>query len=688
VAESIDAQFADAVSRHQAGDAAEAERLYRLLLEAAPTHTGALCNLGVLVSRTRPQEAANLYAAAIETNPNLLDAHFNLGNLHRRMNRPMDAVACYQAALRIDSNNSRAYLNLGLAASDVGDSANAIECYRRAVNFDPNFPDGYNLLGDALFRTGRTDEAIAVYREFIARCPDDPRAHHNLGLALASTGDHDAALPELDRALKLRPTYADAHNTLGIVYEALKRADEAQEHYRLAVEHRPDFADAWSNLGTSYMEQGRIPEAIESLRKAQTLRPDPRTGDNLLLALSYKSEMTSEALRDEHLAWAASYADELAPAETARPTKADPSRRLKIGYVSGDFRQHTVSGFIETLLEHHDRNRVHVSCFSNAALADEVTDRMRRRADAWHAIAAQSDAKVADLIRTEEIDILVDLSGHTAGNRLQIFARKPAALQATVFGYPNTTGVKMIDVRITDAFADPPGETESLCVESLVRLPEVAWVYRPPENAPPINALPSQSRRAFTFGCLNNPAKLSEACVETWARVLKAVPKSRLILLAGRSADAARVTAERFTKLGITTDRLELVYRLPPSEYFEAYQPIDLALDPFPFNGGVTTCDSLWMGVPPLTVAGRDYRSRQGVSLLNNIGLPEFVADSPDKLVELAAIWSDQREGLADLRASLREMMLASPITQAEQYVRNLEHALREAWQTQHQPDA
>jgi protein O-GlcNAc transferase len=218
------------------------------------------------------------------------------------------------------------------------------------------------------------------------------------------------------------------------------------------------------------------------------------------------------------------------------------------------------------------------------------------------------------------------------------------------------------------------------CVESLLRLPEVAWVYRPPENAPPINALPSQARRAFTFGCLNNPAKLSEACVETWARVLKAVPKSRLVLLAGRSADAARATADRFSKLGIASDRLELVYRLPANEYFEAYQPIDLALDPFPFNGGVTTCDSLWMGVPTLTVAGRDYRSRQGVSLLNNIGLPEFVADSPDKLVELAAIWSDQREGLADLRASLREMMQASPITRAEQYVRHFENALREAW--------
>ena len=675
--EQTEARFAEAVSRHQAGDSAEAERLYRLVLEELPLHTGALCNLGVIVAKTDPQEAASLYCTAIAENPNLLDAHFNLGNLYRRMNRPMDAVGCYQAALRIDPNNSRAYLNLGLAAGDVGDANTAIECFRRAVNLAPNFPDAQNLLGDALFRAGHTDEAVTVYREFTVRCPDDPRAHHNLGLALASRGDRDAALPELELALTLRPNYADAHNTLGILFEAMKRADEAQEHYRQAVELRPDFADAWSNLGTSYTEQGRVAEAIDSLRKALQLRPDPRTEDNLLLALSYTSELSPEQLRDEHVAWGAKYAE---PAEPRHRTKEDPNRRLKIGYVSGDFRQHTVSGFIETLLEHHDRNRFHVTCYSNAVQGDEVTDRMRRRADAWQPIAALTDAKAADLIRADEIDVLVDLSGHTAGNRLLTFARRPTALQATLFGYPVTTGVKAIDVRITDPFADPPGETESLCVESLLRLPEVAWVYRPPGDAPAINALPAHSRRSFTFGCLNNPAKLSAACVEAWARVLKAVPRSRLVLLAGGSAEAARIIGERFMQHAIAPDRLELVYRLPPGEYFEAYQPIDLALDPFPFNGGVTTCDALWMGVPVLTVAGRDYRSRQGVSLLNNVGLPEFVADSPDKLVDLAAIWSDQRDGLADLRASLREMMQASPIAQAERYVRNLEAALRDAW--------
>ena len=679
--ELLEAQFADAVSRHQAGDVAGAERLYRRILDEDANHTGALCNLGVIVSKTDQSEAARLYTTAIAANPGLKDAHFNLGNLYRKLGRPQDAAHAYQTALRIDPNNSRIYLNLGLAVSDSGDWGSAIECFRRAVGLEPTLPDAYNLLGDALGRTGRPDDAIEVFREFTAHCPDDPRGHHNLGFYLASKGDYDAAVLELEFALKLRPEYPEALNSLGVALEALGRADEAQAHYRQATELRPEHADAWSNLGTSYTEQGRVKEAIESLRKAQDLRSDARSGDNLLLALCYSSDLSPEQLREEHVAWAEAFTDSLAPAEPLRRVASDPNRRLKYGYLSGDFRNHTVAGLIELLLTHHDRNRVHVTCYANVTKADETTDRLRRLADAWRPVAAFPDAKVFEMIRADEIDVLIDLSGHTAGNRLQVFARRPAPVQATLFGYPATTGVKEIDFRITDAFADPPGETESLSVESLLRLPDVAWAYRPPANAPTPNALPSQSRRTFTFGCLNNPAKLSTACTETWARVLQAVPKSRLVLLAGRSAEAARATAERFTELGIASDRLELVYRLPTNEYFEAYQPIDLALDPFPFNGGVTTCDALWMGVPVLTVAGKDYRSRQGVSILNNLGLPEFVADTPDKLVELAAIWSDQREGLADLRASLREMMEASPLTQGEQYVRNLEAALREVWQ-------
>jgi predicted O-linked N-acetylglucosamine transferase (SPINDLY family) len=669
-----DEAFAEAVARHQADDLDGAEELYRKVLAAEPRHSGALSNLGVVVARRgNLVEAAGLYAASIAADPNQLDAHFNLGNAYRKLGRPHDAVAAYRAALRLDPAHPKVCLNLGLATEEAGDPAGAIDCYRRAAALDPGFPDAYNLLGDALFRAGRTGEAVGVFREYTARCPDDARGHHNLGLALAAAGDHDDAAAELEHALRLQPEYPEAHNSLGVAREAAGRADDAQRHYRAAVEQRPEFADAWSNLGTSLTEQGRVAEAVECLRKADALRPDPRTGSNLLLALGYTADLTPEQLRDEHTAWAGAHA---AGITDPRPRRR-PGPRLRIGYVSGDFRAHPAAGLIELLLAHHDRNAVHVTCYSNTPRGDDTTDRLRRLADAWKPVHGMTDAAAAAAIRHDAIDVLVDLSGHTAGNRLLAFAYRPAPVQGTLFGYPVTTGLPAIDFRVSDPVADPPGEADRLYTERVVRLPHAAWVYRRPANAPDPDPPAAGTRRAFTFGCLNNPAKISDPCAGAWARVLKAVPRSRLVVLAGRSAEAARVLGERFARLGVPADRLELVYRLPEAEYFEAYRPIDLCLDPFPWNGAVTTCDALWMGVPVLTVAGADGRSRQGASILTNVGLPEFVADTPDKLVELAAAWSEQRAGLADLRGGLRELMLHSPLTDAPTYVRDLEAAYR-----------
>ncbi len=269
----------------------------------------------------------------------------------------------------------------------------------------------------------------------------------------------------------------------------------------------------------------------------------------------------------------------------------------------------------------------------------------------------------------------MDLNGHTPGNRLLVFARKPAATQVALFSYPATTGLSAMDFHVTDALTDPPG-TEALYVEKLLRLPDLGWVYVPPTGAPVPRPVPA-NRRAFTFGCLNHPGKLSDPCVDAWAAILKAVPRSRLVLLAGQSVTASEEIAARFTHRGVASDRLEVMYRLSGNDYFEAYQPFDVALDPFPYGGAVTTCDALWMGVPVLTVAGGDARGRQGVSLLSALGLTEFMADSPEQVVSLAATWADQRPALADLRISLRDMMAQSPVTDAAAYVKHLEAAFQ-----------
>ncbi len=442
--------------------------------------------------------------------------------------------------------------------------------------------------------------------------------------------------------------------------------------YREAVRLRPDFADAWTNLGVSLTEVGRIRESTEAVTKAYELQPTHHLGSNRLLTLLGSSSITAEQLREAHQSWAVKHADPLTP-EPGSIRYPDPGPRLKVGYVFDLIHTGATFGFLQSLLTRHDRNRVHVTCYPNAISPSHGTDQLRRLADVWRPIVELPSAQAAETIRADEIDVLVDLWGHYGGNRLLVFARKPARVQLSLFGYPCATGLKAIDFRVTDALADPAGS------EPVLRLPNVGRLYVPPLFVPKPNPLPVSSRRTFTFGCLANPARLSEQCLDTWARVLKVVPRSRLVLRTGRSAEAARELTERFTRAGVASDRLEFVFHADEVSYFEAYQPIDAVLDPFPFNGRATTCDALWMGVPVLTVAGTESRSRQGLSILTNIGLADFVADSPEKFVELAATWAEQRDALAELREGLREMVAASPVTDAEAFTRHLEAAYRTA---------
>ena len=672
--------FADAVSRHQAGDLPAAERTYRAILQQDPTHPAALCNLGAVLARQdRYEEAAKCYAVCLAAHPDYPDAHYNFANLYRRVGQLREAVAGYQACLRANPNHGSAAFNMGLAYAGLGDPTAAAAAFRQTIALEPENPDAHSRLGDVLLRTGNTAEGVEAFRKAVALRPNDPRALNNLALAVSNAGRPAEALELLDKALALNPDYAEAHNTYALACEALGRKDDATAHYEAAVRLKPDFADAWSNLGTNLTEQGRIDEALAALRKSLEIRPKaPPIHSNLLLTLNYSSTVPPEEVAAEHRRWAEAFA----PPTPSAPIPADrsPDRRLKIGYVSADFRAHTVAGFIEQLLTHHDRRHFHVTAYANVARPDETTERLRRLADDWRPVIGMPDDQLAEQIRADRIDVLIDLSGHTAGNRLLALARRPAPIQATVFGYPNTTGMAAVDYRITDDVSDPPGMTEGLYAEGLLRLPHLPWVYLPPADAPEVGRLPGLDRTTITFGCLNNAAKISDACLEAWVKLLKEVPHSRLVLLAGQSQAGAKRLTDRFTAAGVPGDRVQLVFRLPRNEYYEAHQLFDLALDPFPYNGGVTTCDALWMGVPVLAVAGTSYVSRQGAAVLTHAGLGEFVADTPDMLVALARTWSENRDVLADIRAGLRRQVEKSPVADGPGYVRGLEAALRRAW--------
>lgn len=669
-----DELFRRAVIAHQTGDLEAAEQGYRQLLEAAPDHAPCLSNLAsILARRGETREAEHLFTRASAADPDCFDAHFNYGNLCRRLGRPREAAAAYANALRVAPYSAPTLINLGLAVSDDGDWPRAVECFARAATIAPHLPDVLNMLGDALVRCGRIAEAVVALRESVGRFPDSTRSLHNLGLYLTADGSPHEAVTCFERALALDPTYAEAHNAMGLALDALGRTDDAQRAYREATRLRPTLASAWSNLGASFGEQGQVPEAIETLQRAQAIAPDAATGSALLTNLMFSADLSAEQLRDEHLAWAEEHANQLTPIEPPRRVLNVP---LRVGYVFDGPRSPTASRFLESLFTHHDRQQFHITAYAGAPGRGGIIDPVYCRADSWKPVANQTDTALAETIRADGIDILVDLNGHAPDHRLLTFAYKPALKQISLSSYPATTGLRAMDFRVTDATADPP-DSDSLYVEKLLRLPDLGWLFVPPADAPGPNSLPAADGRAFTFGCLDHPGKLSEPCVEAWAAILKAVPKSRLVLLAGQTATSRDALVERFTRRGLAPDRLELVLRLPTADPLEAYQPIDLALDPFPHGGVVTTCEALWMGIPVLTVAGRDARGRQATSVLSALGLPEFVADNSEQLVSLAATWADQRDALADIRSALREMMTQSPVTDAANYVRNLEAAYR-----------
>lgn len=677
----VDRAFAAAVAKHQAGDLPAAEKLYRDLLAAVPTHAPSWCNLGVVLIRAnRLDEAGACYTTALRVSPGYPDAHFNLGNLYRRVGKLPEAAAQYRGCLAANPDHPAAGHNLGIVLADLGDLAGAEVQFRSQLRHEPRSPDVHGRLGDVLLRAGRIPDAIPVFRTATTLAPADPRTWYNLGLALTSAGDRNAAHETLAKALKLRPDYPEAHNALGLNMEGLGRKDDAAFHYREAVRLSPNFADAWCNLGTNLGEMGRSDEAIECLGRSLAARPVPHVHSNLLLLLNYSSRLTPEQVFAEHVRWAERYAPVTFDVPPV-PEPHDPDRRLRVGYVSADFKAHTVAGFIELLLRHHDRDRVEVFAYPNVVRPDATTELLRGLADHWRPLVGLSDEQAAAVIRADAIDVLVDLGGHTASNRLLVFPHRPAAVQVTMFGYPNTTGLRCFDARITDDVYDPPGPTDARSTEPLLRVPDLCWVYRPPADAPPVGPLPGAAQKGFTFGCFNNPAKASDACLDAWAAVLRAVPGSKLLMTGSQSNAGAKRILDRFTQAGILRDRVQLLPRVGFADYLAAFGRIDLSLDPFPFNGGITTADSLWMGAPVLTVAGETYVGRQGVAIQTRLGFTEFVVGSPAELPERAKTWAGRRAELAEIRAGLRERMAASVVCDAVRYVRNLEVAFRRLWQ-------
>ena len=494
-------------------------------------------------------------------------------------------------------------------------------------------------------------------------------------LQMAIQQGHSAnAIALIEKAINARPADAMFHFNLGNMYQDLGLLDEAIASFQQSLQCQPHAVNTLLGLGTALRAKGLADEAIASYRQALLIEPDYDVAhNNLLFVLQSSSTCPPAEIFAEHLRYAERLEAPLKPGWQPHANSREPERRLKVGYVSGDFRQHAVAYFIEPILASHDKAVVEVYGYSNNTVHDRYTERIASHMDHWLVCQGMSDAQLAQRIRADGIDILVDLSGHTALNRLLVFARKPAPVQVTWIGYQGSTGLSAIDYRITDAFMDPPGLTERYHSETLVRLPNGGSAYQPEPDCPTVNALPALSSGELVFASLNTLSKINPAVVSLWARILHALPQARLMLGNVTDSEIAKRLTDQFSQVGIAPERLILQPQMATADYLALHQRIDIGLDPFPYNGGTTTMHSLWMGVPVITLAGQHAVSR--------VGLPGFIAHSEDDYVQCAIRFARDLPALNEVRQSLRQRMSAAEWAPAN-ITRHLEAAYREMWRT------
>jgi predicted O-linked N-acetylglucosamine transferase (SPINDLY family) len=624
-----------------------------------------------------------------------------------------EAVDSLNQALAVLPDFPDALNNLASALIQLGRYSEAEPVLQRALVLRPRFPEAQTRLIELLRQLGRGDEALGVAKRFLAQQPNDPRPHNLVGILLASHGQLDDACHAFRKAAALQPDFFDAHynlagalrrlrrfseaeailrallinhprmggihNSLGIVLAELGSIDESIECFQQALRIEPQAPDGYVNLAGAFNNAGLQAKSFEFLDKALELAPGNSSArSNWLLMSHYRTDKGPLEILAAHRIWDQLHAEPLRGQAGGHPNGRDPNRRLRIGYVSPDFRDHPVGRLMLPIFEHHDGSQVEVIAYAQVSKPDKLTKRLKSKAAAWRNLVGLSDQQVAERVRADRIDILVDLAGHTADHRLLVFARKPAPVQVSYLGYPDTTGLAAIDYRFTDGHADPPGESEHLCVEELVRLDPCAWCTA---SLPKVEPLASAGG-PVTFGSFNASAKVSDEMLRVWARILREVPDSRLLLKAlGWSSKIARqrvfaiLVAE-----GIEPGRIELLGQLPFDDHLALHGRLDVALDTYPYHGTNMTFEALWMGTPVISLAGNTHVSRVGVSLLNNLGHPEWIAHGVDDYVAKAIELARNSALRAQLRSSLRAQMLASPLMDGAAMARRMEAAYRQIW--------
>ena len=679
----VDAHINLGLILNDQGRLEEAEISFRRALVLRPDYAEAHSNLGnVLMDQGRLEEAVLSFRQALALQSNNAALHFNLANALKAQGKLSEAEASYRQALALQPDYAEAFNNLGSTLNDQGKLAEAETCFRQALSLRPDYADAHNNLGVTLKEQGNLDEARSSFYHALALKPDFAEVHNNLGNLFKTEGKPEEAALSYRRALALQPDYAEALSNLGIALKEQGELEEAEASYRRALEMKPDYAEASYNLGNVLNDLGKLTEAVASYRRALRLRPDyPEAHSNLLLCLNYLPNQsvsqyleqarsygrnTSSKVRERYASW-------ICPVEPAR---------LRVGVVSGDLRHHSVGYFLENMLVSIDPARMELFAYPTSSMADEFTDRLRSCFTSWKSLAGMNDEAAARLIHDDGIHVLLDLSGHTSRNRLPVFAWKPAPVQTTWLGYSASTGLPEMDYLLADPYVVPPGE-ESHFTEAIWRLPESYLCFSPPRVPVAVKPLPAIREGRITFGSFNNPTKMNDAVVALWAKVLHAVPNSRLFLKGKQflAQTMRAATRQRFAAFGIVSERLLLEGRIPKrEEHLAAYSRMDLALDPFPYNGTTTSVEGLWMGVPFIPRRGDRFVSHVGESIAHNTGLADWIAMNDEDYVAKAVAHAADLEKLVRLRAGLREQVALSPLVDGPRFARHFESALWGMW--------
>ena len=723
------------IAAEASGSHTEALQCYRAAIAADPDHPAAHYNLALaFLASDAPAQAETVFRTALGLRSAFPEAWVGLAEALEVQGRDSEALTALTTAIDQRHHYVGALLNSSLllrrmgqfaqaeasllqidpmALFSAGRHAEAESISRQLTEAWPDYGIGWQVLGAVLAVRRRFAEAAPALRRALALLPQDAETHHNLAIVLQALGQSPAAEASYRRAIQLKPDYFQAHNDLGNLLQSLDRYAEAEASSLRALEIEPEFFEAHSALGNIFTANGRLSDALRSYRSALKINPEHHPAHNnlgvALAALGKLPEAESSFRRaleikpdyregHDNLLFLLNYAPDKSPLEVfsayqdfdtlfGRPLRADwrphgndrrPDRRLKVGYVSPDFRKHAARHFVEPLLERHDRSLVEVFAYAEVPREDAITARMKSNVDHWISTCAMDDAQVADRIRADGIDILVDLAGHTLRNRLPVFARKPAPVSVTTIGFGYTTGLSAIDWFMTDGVVAPEG-TENVFSEKLWRIP-LCQVYRPADDMGPAGSLPALRRGHVTFGTLTRAVRLNPRVVDTWSNVLRRVPGSRLSIdsLNFREPDLCADLVARFAAHGIPAERLDTGFHSPP---WDVVRGFDISLDCFPQNSGTTLFDSVYMGIPFVTLADRPSLGRLGASIATHIGHPEWIAASQEEYVDIAVMLATDLQKLSAMRDGMREAMRASLLMDETGYVREVENAYREMWQ-------